>query len=290
MSSFQTSRLTHPPENGALLDNETRQNSLTTMKRFAFIVFALTVSANLALAPNANTNAPTANNKATSISQSASTNAAPTATNAPAASEAEETKTKPDIKELLALPAFTNSTGMIMVKISDKLWAGKYEVTQEEYQKVVGGNPSQFTADRNPVESVSWNDAMDFCAKLREAEAKEEMLPAGMVYTLPTQAQWDSFAAGVDLKDAVTSSGANRSGPSPVGSLEANSQGLHDVRGNVWELCLDPQDKPYRVARGAAWSSFIEINLRPEFRWYTDGPDDRKNTIGFRCVLTAAEE
>jgi formylglycine-generating enzyme required for sulfatase activity len=44
------------------------------------------------------------------------------------------------------------------------------------------------------------------------------------------------------------------------------------------------------VARGGAWNSFIEINLRPEFRWYMNGPDDRKNTIGFRCVLEPAEK
>lgn len=192
---------------------------------------------------------------------------------------------KPDIKELIKLPGFTNSIGMLMVKISDSLWAGKYEVTQEEYQKAAGGNPSQFRGDRNPVDSVSWNDAMSFCGKLTETERKEEMLPEGFVYTLPTQAQWESFAADVELKDAVTGSGATRSGTSPVGSLGANSLGLHDTRGNVWEWCLDPQDKTFRVARGAAWNTSIEINLRPEFRWYSNGPDDRKNTIGFRCVL-----
>jgi formylglycine-generating enzyme required for sulfatase activity len=230
------------------------------------------------------------------LAEEAGTNATPAVgegeaavTNAATASaEGETVKEKPDIKDLLALPAFTNSTGMIMVKISDKLWAGKYELTQGEYQKVAGSNPSQFQSDCNPVDSVSWNDAMSFCQKLTEAEQKEEMLPEGFTYTLPTQAQWVSFAAGVELKDAVTGSGATRSGTSAVGSLGPNAAGLYDVRGNVWELCLDPQDKPFRVARGAAWNSFIEVNLRPEFRWYTNGPDDRKNTIGFRCVLAPA--
>lgn len=208
----------------------------------------------------------------------------------PASAEDQTADKKPDIKELLTLPAFTNSSGIIMVKLSDKLWAGKYEVTQKEYQKVAGGNPSQFPGDQNPVDSVSWNDAMEFCAKLNEAEGNEKMLPEGMAYTLPTQAQWESFAAGVELKDAVTGSGIGRSGPLRVGSLGSSAQGLYDVRGNVWELCLDPQDRPYRVARGAAWNSFIEINLRPQFRWYTSGPDDRENTIGFRCVLAPAEK
>jgi len=199
-----------------------------------------------------------------------------------------EVKEKPDIKKLIKLPAFTNSIGMVMVKISDALWGGKYEVTQREYQKVAGGNPSQFRGDNNPVDSVSWNDAMSFCAKLSETESKEEMLPEGLAYTLPTQAQWESFAAGASLKDAVTSSEASRSGTAAVGSLGANSLGLHDTRGNLWEWCLDPQDKPFRVARGGAWDTSFEVNLRPEFRWYGNGPDERKNAIGFRCVLVPA--
>jgi formylglycine-generating enzyme required for sulfatase activity len=215
---------------------------------------------------------------APAFAQNENTNTAPTS------ATTKESDDKPDSKELIKLPAFTNSVGMEMVKISDSLWAGKYELAQQEYQKIIGNNPSQFQGDRNPVDSVSWNDAMSFCGKLTETERKEEMLPEGFVYTLPTQAQWESFAAGVELKDAATGSGTTRSGTSPVGSLGANSLGLHDVRGNVWEWCLDPQDKPYRVARGAAWDTSIEINLRPEFRWYGP-PDDRKNTVGFRCVL-----
>jgi len=202
------------------------------------------------------------------------------------AGDASVTETnKPSIKELMEGREFTNSTGMVMVKISPQLWAGKYEVTQEEYQKVSGSNPSQFSGDRNPVDSVSWNDALGFCSKLVDAERKEDMLPEGFVYTLPTQAQWDSFATSASLSDAVTSSPNKRNGTAAVGSLGASGQGLYDVRGNVWEWCLDPSDKPFRVLRGAAWDSWIEINLRVEFRWYSDGPDEQKNTFGFRCVM-----
>lgn len=189
-----------------------------------------------------------------------------------------------DIKELMKLPSFTNDTGMVLVKISDSLWAGATEVAQEDYQKVAGGNPSRFQNPRNPVESVSWNEAVEFCSKLTQAEDEKKMLPEGFAYTLPTQAQWESFAAGADLKDAITSSRATRSGPAPVGSLGATGPGLYDIRGNVCEWCLDPSDKPFRVARGAAWDTFIEINLRPEFRWY-EAPEVRKEKIGFRVVL-----
>ena len=116
---------------------------------------------------------------------------------APNASDLSAPKT--DLKELMAGDSFTNSIGMVMVKISSTLWAGKFDVTQDEYQKVMGANPSQFVGGRNPVDSVSWNDARSFCAKLTETERKEEMLPTGFAYSLPTQAQWESLASGTTL-------------------------------------------------------------------------------------------
>lgn len=203
-------------------------------------------------------------------------------TNAPADSEGDTNEV--DILELMKLPNFTNDTGMVMVRISDSLWAGAYEVTQEEYQKIANSNPSRFQGPRYPVESVTWNEAVAFCEKLTRAEDEKKMLREGFAYTLPTQAQWESLAAGAGLKNAITGSGSSRSSTSPVGTLGTTGPGLYDIRGNVCEWCLDPQDKPYRVARGAAWDTFIEVNLRPEFRWY-EKPDDRKDKIGFRVVL-----
>jgi len=200
------------------------------------------------------------------------------------AADAEGGTNEVSIKDLMKLPKFTNGTGMVMVKISDALWVDADETTQEEYQKVAGSNPSRFQGSRNPVESVSWNEAMAFCSKLTAAEAEKKMLPEGFAYTLPTQAQWESFAAGAELKDAITSTDFSRSSTAPVGTLGPTGPGLYDIRGNVCEWCLDPQDKPYRVARGAAWDSFIEINLRPAFRWY-EAPDNRRDKIGFRVIL-----
>ena len=199
--------------------------------------------------------------------------------------EKSASKKKSDIKELMLEPFFTNATGVVMVKISPSMWAGKFLVTQEEYQKIAGGSPSQFSGGSRPVDSVSWNDAQGFCAKLNEAERKEDMLPEGYIYTLPTQSQWESLVAGADLSTAVTSLDSSRSGTAVVGSLAANSLGLHDIRGNLWEFCLDPSDKSFRVLRGGAWNTSYEPNSRIEFRWYADGPDDRKNNFGFRCVM-----
>jgi len=215
------------------------------------------------------TNAPTANGQQT--------------TNAPSA-DGEGGTNEVDIAELMKLPAFTNDTGMIMVKVSDRLWVSAFETTQDDYKKIAGSNPSRFQGPRNPVESVSWNEAMDFCAKLTAAESEKKMVPEKFVYGLPTQAQWEVLATGADLKNAITSSGTTRSGTAAVGTLGATGPGLYDIRGNVCEWCSDPQDMPYRVARGSSWQNWIETNLRPEFRWY-EAPEVRKETIGFRVVF-----
>jgi len=206
-------------------------------------------------------------------------------TNDAKADATEKKEKKSEIKDLMKEAAFTNSTGMVMVKISPSSWAGKFEVTQEEYKKIIGGNPSKFAGDRNPVDSASYNDALGFCVKLNEAEKKEEMLPEGYSYTLPTQAQWETLVGGAELKDAVTSEKSSRSGTATVGSLGENSLGLCDVRGNLWEFCLDPSDQAYRVLRGAAWNTSYEPNLRVEFKWFSKGPDDKQEIFGFRCVM-----
>jgi formylglycine-generating enzyme required for sulfatase activity len=130
-------------------------------------------------------------------------------------------------------------------------------------------------------------DALAFCARLNEMETKAEMLPENLTYKLPTQGQWESMLGGATLSSAVHSlSAARRNGPSPVATLPANTLGLYDIRGNLWQWCLDPTDKPYRVLRGGAWNEMREANLRPEFRWYSNGPQEKQNIFGFRVVLT----
>ena len=239
---------------------------------------AIAISCSLSAQESTNTPAPSA----IQVTNGPAANGAQL-TNAPA-TDNEGGTNEVDITELMKLPAFTNATGMIMVKLSDQLWVSAYETTQEEYKKITGSNPSKFQGPRNPVESVSWNAAMDFCDKLNAAENEKKMLPEKFGYALPTQAQWEALAAGADLKDAVTSSPNTRSGPAPVGSLGPTGPGIFDIRGNVCEWCLDPQDKAYRVARGSSWQNWIEINLRPEFRWY-EAPEVSKETIGFRVML-----
>ncbi len=188
-------------------------------------------------------------------------------------------------KLMLKSDQVTNTVGIVLRKISPNLWAGVYEVTQKSYQKVMDGNPSAFQGETHPVDSVDWNDAMAFCKKLTEREQKADELPKGFAYTLPTQAQWEQLVGNASLDDAVMSlGGTRRSSTEPVGSLAPNRLGLYDTRGNVKEWCLDPQDKPYRVLRGGAWDTYIDINARLDFREYS-APDKTKNDYGFRVVL-----
>jgi formylglycine-generating enzyme required for sulfatase activity len=198
----------------------------------------------------------------------------------------DDTNAPPTLKELMAKNnQVTNTVGIVLVKISPTLWAGKYEVTQDAYQKVTSSNPSAFQGGNHPVDSVTWNDAMAFCKNLTEKEQAAKELPPGYIYNLPTQAQWEQFVDNASLNDAAMSLNMQRrSSTAPVGSLGANSLGLYDTRGNVMEWCLDPQDKPYRVLRGGGWDTYIDINARVEFREYS-APDKTKNDYGFRVVL-----
>lgn len=197
-----------------------------------------------------------------------------------------DTDTNMPMKKLmLKADQVTNTVDIVLKKISPTVWVGIYEVTQQSYKKVAGANPSAFQGNDHPVDSVTWNEAMDFCKKLTQQEQKADQLPDGYIYTLPTQSQWENFVADASLSDAIMSmSWPHRYSTAPVGSRGPNSLGLYDTRGNVKEWCLDPLDKPYRVLRGGGYDTYIEINTRLEFREYS-APDKTKKDYGFRVVL-----
>lgn len=186
---------------------------------------------------------------------------------------------------------FTNSVGMVMVRIPAGYWAGQYETTQQEYERVTGANPSQFKAPRNPVERVNWHDAVAFCTKLTESERAAGKLPEGCSYRLPTEKEWVYLMADAKLQDAVRGRfGAKREplGPREVGSLKPNQLGLHDMLGNVWEWCLDLYLPNYswRVLRGGAWSVSDPEQFTAGTRLNVD-PETAYGFYGFRCVLTS---
>jgi formylglycine-generating enzyme required for sulfatase activity len=156
------------------------------------------------------------------------------------------------------------------VSITKGFYMGVYAVTQEEYETVMGTNPSFFCAAgrgkdkvaglntrRFPVEWVSWDDATEFCKKLSQKE--------GINYRLPTEAEWE-YACRAGTKtafyfgDTISIDQANYAGdhvygngkkgvdrqrPMPVGSFPPNAFGLYDMHGNVWQWCEDWYDKDY---------------------------------------------
>jgi len=182
---------------------------------------------------------------------------------------------------------FTNSIEMQLIKIPGGFWAGKYEVTQKQYQLLTGANPSEFIGDEQPIENISWNDAMAFCTELTARDLSKKKIPEGYRYTLPTEEEWTNLLGNATLDSAVASlNGVIRNGPNNVGSLAPNDLGLYDVRGNVMEFCLSDESQPFRFLKGGSWKDFVEVNLRPEFRWYCK-PDEKTNSFGMRCLLKA---
>ena len=159
------------------------------------------------------------------------------------------------------------------VVLSRGFWLGKYPVTQEQWELVMGSNPSRFTADpRLPVERVSWNDCQDFLRYLNADGAGE--------FRLPTEAEWEyacragsatAYCFGDDAAQlghyAWYSDNANGQ-TAPLGQLKPNAWNLHDMHGNVCEWCQDwygvypddtitdpsgPGSSRYRVLRGGTW-------------------------------------
>ncbi len=189
------------------------------------------------------------------------------------------------------------------VQIND-FWIGKYQVTQAEYEALIGTNPSEFKDDaRRPVEKVRWHDAKEFCEKFGSKY--------GVIARLPTEAEWEYAArAGTmteyywgdefdsnycwdsDNSDSITH---------PVGEKRPNAWGLYDMSGNVWEWCEDwfeegyyaispskdpkgPPDGASRVLRGG--SRYGVNDVRSAYRAW-GSPESRGDDLGFRVVLSA---
>ena len=202
------------------------------------------------------------------------------------------------------------------VTLTHGFWMSKFEVTQAEYTALLGSNPSTFQQDnQQPVEKVSWHDALAFCRQKTTAARDAGSLPVGLVFRLPTESEWEyacragsstRYSYGNDLSNSDLMQYAwfvenSDSSPHPVGRLEPNPWGLHDMHGNVWEWCYDQWQYAYpggktdnfsaaedgwlRVARGGSWL-YSADNCRSANR-DDYGPNNRCSDIGFRFVLAA---
>jgi formylglycine-generating enzyme required for sulfatase activity len=203
------------------------------------------------------------------------------------------------------------------VTISKGFWMSKYELTQGNYQAVMGSNPSYFTGDlRRPVEQVTWYEATNYCGTLTARERAAGRLPAGYAYRLPTEAEWEyacragstpRFYYGDDLNytalDQYAWYTANSGGQThPVGLKRPNKWGLYDMSGNMWEWCsdcygsypggsvADPTGSAggsFRVVRGGSWGGVGRYCRSAHRGAFT--PDRRDYGIGFRPVLAPGQ-
>lgn len=194
------------------------------------------------------------------------------------------------------------------VVLTKPFYLGTHEVTQEQFEKIMGMNPSHFKGAKRPVESVTWNEAVEFCKKL---SAKEPNL----TYRLPTEAEWEyacragtttRFYWGEDLDYSLIGQytffkGNSGNQTNEVGQKKPNAWGLYDMSGNVYEWCgdwfgdyptgraTDPTGAPggsYRVRRGGSWYCGPQ-HCRSAGRNYGT-PDVRINFLGFRVLAVPA--
>lgn len=201
--------------------------------------------------------------------------------------------------------------------LSRALWVMEAEVTQAQYEAVMGYNPSFFPdVPANPVDFVSWDDAVIFAARVSEDAG---LTACGGVasdtcdgWRLPTEAEWEYFArageesmfAGSDVVgDVAWTSDAGATAPTLGCSLGRNAWGLCDLSGNLYEWTLDrygayeagavtdpggPGEGADRVVRGGTWSTSA-VAARVASRQH-GAPDLRIGTVGFRLVRVAGEE
>ncbi|MBN1404539.1 MAG: SUMF1/EgtB/PvdO family nonheme iron enzyme, partial [Opitutales bacterium] len=193
------------------------------------------------------------------------------------------------------------------VRLGEGFWMARTELTQAQWRAVTGANPASFRklGDNAPVESISWNEAVDFCRRLNDIARKAGTLPDGYEFRLPTEAEWEyccragsSAAFSGAMRDMGWTSANSKRGTSPVAQKTANAWGLYDMHGNVAEWCADwyapysgkaennptgPAQGQYKIARGGSWQQGL-INSRSAAR-NRFLPSDRWNYVGMRLVM-----
>jgi len=170
-----------------------------------------------------------------------------------------------------------------MVKLPNGSWMGKYEVTQAQWQAVMGNNPSHFKGENLPVESVSWDDVQGYIQKLNEK--------TGQSYRLPTEEEWftacqagksTEYCGSNNVDEVAWYNGNSGNTTHSVGQKKPNAWGLYDISGNVWEWTSSfyNNEQTQRVVRGGSWDILPE-GLRSALR-FNIAPNFRSFYLGFR--------
>ena len=183
-------------------------------------------------------------------------------------------------------PQNTDSPNMVDV---ETFLLGKYEVTQTQYQRLMGPNPSEQKNNKNPVSGVSWDNAVQFCEKL---SALPEEKAAGRVYELPSENQWEyacragttteySFGEGTqDLADYAVFG----NGPEEVGTKLPNPWGIHNMHGNVLEWCQNDYENTKSKAAPARGGGYHDAAGRGSSSRHYDPKSTKKSYLGFRVI------
>lgn len=194
----------------------------------------------------------------------------------------------------------------VMVKLTSHYWMGETEVTQEQWEAVMGSNPSSSKGPGLPVEMVNWEDVQRFIEKLNAKGGPA----AGWKWSLPTEAQWEracrggtetAYSFGHTLNSTQANFESDAVKATTVKSYGANGYGLYDMHGNVWEWCLDwygerlpggvdpivTQVSPSRVNRGGSWI-ILNCFCRSASRW-AYAPEVKAPDVGFRLAVVPSK-
>ena len=200
----------------------------------------------------------------------------------------------------------------IEIKFSKPFYVAKYEVTQNLWREVMGSNPSRWKGERNSVEMMDFDEAVEFCQKVTKLLREEKLISAKQLVRLPSEIEWEYVASagtttgysfGNDaslLDDYAWYTGNAKGNDPPVGAKKPNPWGLYDIHGYLWEFTIDsfggerpvgqlpadawPPKKANSILKSGSWKD-PAVKLKTRYRLKID-KSVQDDAVGLRCVLT----